>query len=307
MQHVTLTQRQSVLSYTLAFIFIIAMIAIASFFDDREIILPEIAAMAVALWVYREQNWMRHPEKIFIWPTITALLGFGINLLSIPFTTKLILILASMLLFFLLFRYSLAPALATGFLPIVTNATEISFIISILVTTFILMFLVIFAKFKITPDRNVTLQPKLMGIYAVIVLISIGVASIFNYAHLAVLPPIAVVIYESLYMKMYSLRILLKQTIVLTLSATIGVLLYFYVVNWIAVILLTMPLMWLLLHLFNMRIPAVYAFPLLAYVFPQEALPLLPIASLLVSLLSLGLVLGYRKMQGTTMSIMQQK
>ncbi|MEQ5323954.1 hypothetical protein [Proteus sp. fly-1008] len=115
MQHVTLTQRQSVLSYTLAFIFIIAMIAIASFFDDREIILPEIVAMAVALWVYREQNWMRHPEKIFIWQTITALLGFGINLLSTPFTTKLILILASMLLFFLLFRYSLAPALATGF------------------------------------------------------------------------------------------------------------------------------------------------------------------------------------------------
>jgi len=85
MQSGKLTPSQERRSYFCAFVFIVTMVAAASFWDDREIVLPEIAAMAVALFAYREQSWMRHPEKIFLWPTVTALLGFGINLLAIPF------------------------------------------------------------------------------------------------------------------------------------------------------------------------------------------------------------------------------
>lgn len=293
MQHVMLTPRQTKISYFFAFLLIIVMVAIASFFEDREIVLPEIAAMAIALWVYREQNWMRHPEKIFLWPTVTAILGFSINLLEISFAAKLILILISMLCFFLLFRYSLAPAIATGFLPIVTNATEYSFIISIIVTTLALMLVVMIAKLKTDNNRQPNIQPKIITVYALIIIASIGVAEMIGYVHLAVLPPVAVVIYESLHMKMYSIRMLLKQVAVLTLSALVGVLLYFYLVNWIAVVVLSLPIMWLILNRFKMRVPAVYAFPLLVYVFPQNALIMLPVAALLVSLFSLGLVLGF--------------
>ncbi len=301
MQHVTLTRRQSIYSYSGAFIFILAMIAIASLGNDREIVLPEIAAMAIALWVYREQDWMLHPEKVFLWPTVTALLGFGINLLTLPFIAKLVLVLMGMLLFFSIFKYSLAPALATGFLPIVTNATEFSFIFSIVITTFILMAVVIFAKLKTNSNREAQIKPNLMAIYAVIIGLSIIVASLANYPHLAVLPPVAVVIYESLHMKMYSWRMVIKQSIVLTLSATIGVTLYLIINHWVVVALLSMPLMWGLLSIFKMRVPAVYAFPLLAYVFPRDALPLLPIASLFVSFGSLGMVFLYRAVTGTLM------
>ncbi len=72
MQQATLTPRQARLSYFCAFAFIAAMVAAAAVWNDREIVLPEIAAMAIALWVYREPGWMRHPEKIFLWPTATA-------------------------------------------------------------------------------------------------------------------------------------------------------------------------------------------------------------------------------------------
>lgn len=68
-------------------------------------------------------------------------------------------------------------------------------------------------------------------------------------------------------MKMYSWRMVIKQSIVLTLSATIGVTLYLIINHWVVVALLSMPLMWGLLSIFKMRVPAVYAFPLLAYVF----------------------------------------
>ncbi|HBY43525.1 MAG TPA: hypothetical protein DEH03_07525, partial [Brevundimonas sp.] len=67
MQPITLDRRSAALSYAAAFAFIIAMTAVAQLLNDREIILPEIAAMAVALWAWRDQAWMRRPEAIFLW------------------------------------------------------------------------------------------------------------------------------------------------------------------------------------------------------------------------------------------------
>lgn len=306
MQQTTLTPRQARLSYFCAFAFIAAMVAAAAVWNDREIVLPEIAAMAIALWVYREPGWMRHPEKIFLWPTATALMGFGINLLAIPYTAKLALVLAAMLLFFLLLRYSLAPALATGFLPVVTNATEPSFIAAIVVSTLLLMLGVMLGRLRASTDRTASVQPRLMAAYAAIILAGIGLAALAGNTHLAVLPPVAVVVYESLHMKMYSWRMLFKQTAVLTLSAAVGVALYLAVEDWMTVVLLDLALMWLLLRLFEMRMPAVYAFPLLAYVFPRDALPQLPAAALLVSLFSLTLVMAYRKLQKPAMALERQ-
>ncbi|TDF81053.1 hypothetical protein [Pseudomonas sp. H9] len=302
MQHSALTPRQTALSYFSAFMFVVAMVAIAGFYSDREIILPEISAMAVALWVYRDQNWMRHPEKIFLWPSATALLGFCINLLAIPYAAKLMLVLGAMLMFFLVFRYSLAPALATGFLPVVTNATEISFLLAIVTTTLALMFAVKLAKLRTDHNRSVVVMPKVLAVYAAIILAAIGIAASLGNPHLAVLPPVAVVVYETLHMKMYSWRMVLKQTLALTLSATIGVMVYLYLNNWVAVAAVSLVLMWLLLRLLKMRMPAVYAFPFLAYVFPQQAIEWLPVATVLVSFFSLSLVLAYHVTQNAKAS-----
>lgn len=151
------------MSLFFAFAFIAAMVGAAALWNDREIVLPEIAAMVVALWVYREQSWMRHPEKVFLWPTATALIGFGINSLAIPFAAKLVLTLAGMLLFCLLLRYSLAPALATGFLPVVTNTTEPSFIVAIVVSTLVLMLAVVVGRLRAGTDRSAPVRPGVMG------------------------------------------------------------------------------------------------------------------------------------------------
>ena len=100
MQLKMLSPRQNLLSYAAAFAFILTMVGVAAAFNDREIVLPEMAAMAVALWAYRDQPWMSQPEKIFWWPSLTALMGFGINFLPLPFVGKLVLALAGMLLLF---------------------------------------------------------------------------------------------------------------------------------------------------------------------------------------------------------------
>jgi hypothetical protein len=52
--------------------------------------------------------------------------------------------------------------------------------------------------------------------------------------------------------------------------------------------------MFALLKLFDMRIPAVYAFPFLVFVFPQDSVMQLPSASCLMASFSLGCVYLYR-------------
>jgi len=293
MQDSNVAGRSEVISYFCAFIFVVLMVGISEVYVDREIILPEVSAMAVALWVYRDQRWMIHSEKIFLWPTATALLGFGINILSIPFFAKLTLVLGGMLMFFLIFRYSLAPALATGFLPVVTDATGGSFLISILVTTLILMLVVMVFGLRTKHERSANVRPELLVVYALIVLVSITGASLLGYPHLAVLPPVAVVVYEALHAQMYSWKVLLKQTMALTVAAIVGVAAHWFFDGWLVVALVCLPLMWLVLWQLGMRMPALYAFPLLVSVFPQHAVLLIPMATLLVTLLSLSLVLSY--------------
>ena len=116
------------------------MIATAILFKDKEIILPEIAALSVGIITFRENKWIQRPIHIFLLPSITAILGFGINFLPIILSLKLVLVLIGMLVFLRIFKSQLAPALATGLLPIVTNAHSFLFLISIIFFVLLLYF-----------------------------------------------------------------------------------------------------------------------------------------------------------------------
>ncbi len=295
MNNTTLSTKIAGLSYLGAFIFIMAMVATATYFGDAEIVLPEVAAMAVALLAFREASWMKQPEKIFLFPSLTAIMGFGINMLPIAYLSKIGLVLIGMLLLMLVFRYNLAPALATGFLPIVTNAHNTSFVISILVTTFLLMLLVVLFKLNKGVARSSSVDRRIMLAYAVIMLVWMIISWSLGHPQFAVIPPIAVVVYESLHMKMYTVKMAVKQTAVLSLAAGIGVILFLNLSSWSLVGLLDLGLMFMLLRLFKMHVPAVYAFPFLAFVLPKEVLADLPWATVAVSVFSFGAVLIFKK------------
>lgn len=281
-------------SYVMAFLFILLMVVAAYGLNDREIILPEMAAMAVGLWVYRDKQWLNQPDKIFILPSLTAVIGFCINLMPISYLLKLVLVLCAMLLVMRMFNYILPPALATGFLPIVTQAYELSFLISIFVTSFMLMLGVVLFKLNQGIERKGNFDRRKIGVYASITLIGFAHAAIFKVEAMALIPPITVVVYESLNMMMYSLKMYLKQVAVLTLSISMAVLMQLWIQDGIILTLIYMPLMFLLLKLFDMRIPAVYAFPFLVFVFPQDSVMALPVASGLMASFSFGCVYVYR-------------
>ncbi|MGF7004694.1 hypothetical protein [Aminobacter sp. BE322] len=270
------------------------MVLAAAVVGDAEIILPEVAAMAVALWAYREKGWVRQPEKIFIAPSATAVIGFTVNLFDIPYIAKLVLVLFLMAALLRLMKSNFAPSLATGVLPIVTNATHFSFLIAIFATTLVLMAGVLLFRLNKGVPRDAPVNYWYMLVFLVLHLIWVGVAVAAGYPQMAVIPPITVVVYESLQMPMYMAKMAMKQVAVLTLSATIGTLLYLNIDSWVLVAALDMAIVYLILRIFSARIPAAYAFPLLPFVFPAESVPQLPYAAAVVSAFLFGLVLLFK-------------
>ncbi len=291
------SNKGTIISYISAFAFIIVMIMASVILKDPEIILPEIAAMAIAMWVYREAGWTRQPSKIFLAPSITAAIGFTVNQLPIAYLGKVILTLVLVMLFLRLIQSNLAPSIATGLLPLVMNANEWSFIISVFIFTFILMLGVLVFAINKGLEKKVKIQYKYMLVFLVLNILWISLCWLTGYQQLAVIPPILVVVYEVLQKPMYSGKMAFKQGLALTISATVGTLLYFAIDSWILVTLLDMILMLILLRIVGIRMPAVYAFPLLPFVFPDDIVTKLPLGALIASVFLLGAVLAYKKVE----------
>ncbi|MBE3569191.1 MAG: hypothetical protein IMW92_03455 [Bacillales bacterium] len=292
----TVSKKEVIISYIVSIAFIIAMITASVTLKDHEIILPEVAAMAIAMWVWRDAGWIRQPSKIFFAPSITALIGFVVNQLPISYLGKVIFTLILMIIFLWTIQSNLGPSIATGLLPVVTNATEWSFVISVIILTFLLMIGVLLFRLHKGLEKKTEIQYKYMAVFLVLIFVWIGLCSIVGYP-LAVIPPILVVVFESLQKPMYNGKMAFKQGLVLTISATIGTLLYFSIDSWILATFLDMILMLILLHIVGIRVPAVYAFPLLPFVFPDEIVAQLPLGSLITCIVLLSAVLAYKKIE----------
>jgi hypothetical protein len=292
----TVSKKGMIISYIIAVTFILVMITASVLLNDHEIILPEVAAMAIAMWVYREAGWIRQPLKIFLAPSITAVIGFAVNQLHISYLGKVSLTLILLMLFLRIIQSNLGPSIATGLLPVVTNANEWSFIISVFIFTFILMIGVLVFGLNKGLEKKMKIQYKYMLVFLVLIFVWMGLCWLVGY-QLAVIPPILVVVYESLQKPMYNEKMAFKQGVVLTISATVGTLLYFAIDSWILVTLLDMILMLILLRIVGIRVPAVYAFPLLPFVFPDHIVAMLPLGSLITCVFLFASVLAYKKIE----------
>ncbi|OXT17240.1 hypothetical protein B9K06_12555 [Bacillus sp. OG2] len=87
------------------------------------------------------------------------------------------------------------------------------------------------------------------------------------------------------------------EGLALTISATVGTLLYFAIDFWVLITLLAMVLMLILLRIVGSRLPAVFGFPLLPFVFPDEIVARLPIGTLVTSVFFFSFVLLFKKVE----------
>lgn len=289
----------------LSYIFILSMISVSLFLSDKEIILPEMAALAVGCIIYEHPVWISKPLHIFLLPSLTAICGFLINRLDITMAEKLIAILIVMLLVLRIFKSSLAPALATGLLPIITNCTSFSFIASILVFTLILALGLFFKPEASREKKGIVIENQNRNTLLYLVFISSWIlfCSHFGWLFMAAIPPIIVVGYESVHKKEYTFDVFYKQIICLFLAAFIGAQTLYFIDNLIIVAFVDILLVSLVLRLFQFKMPPVYAMALLPMVLHNFSHNYFYFQVLLVSIVILSTVYFYKKIEAKNRSI----
>lgn len=292
--------KRDVRDYFIGFALVLTMVGIATWLNDYEIILPEIGALTAGMWIYHNPTWVSQPLKIFLAPSGTAVIGFVVNQLPISYPEKVGITLLFILLLLNVLRSTLAPSFATGLLPIIINATHWSFILAIFAFTLTLMVGVLLqGHYKGQPAGQPLHYQHMLG-FVLAAAVWIGAVWLAGYPQMAGIPPVLVVFFEVSQKSSYSGKLAVKHIIALGGAATIGVLVHLVIGSWLLATLITLPLVFVLLQLLRIKLPAAYAFPLLALVLPANMFHTLPIAATLAACFFLGATFAYRKLAALT-------
>ncbi len=283
MDYSILGKKESVQSYIFGFSFILIMVISSLYFDDKEIILPEIAALSIGIFTFRENKWLQQPFHIFLLPSITAILGFGINFLAIPFLLKLIIILIAMLLILRIFKSQLAPSLATGLLPIVTNAHSFLFLFAIFMFVFLLFIFIKLFKIKPTEQTSPVIYESHNRLLICLFLIWSVICHFSGYNYYAAIPPVIVVAFESLNNPALKLKVRLKRILALFISSIIGCLTIKYLNNFLLASFIDLMIVSSLLFFLNLRLPPAFAMVILPMIMPEKTIEHLPLATFIMS------------------------
>lgn len=185
------------------------MTAVAFGFNEKEIILPELAALSIGFFMHKKNELTDNPVHLFLLPSLTAFLGFFINQPDINLEAKIVLVLTGMFMLLHFIKSSLAPALATGLLPIITNCNSYIFLISIIVFMGTLGVLVeaFFRSENLEENKKNNRKPLLSAVVllAVLIMWTIICAAAGNM-QMAAIPPVIVLGFESINKKHYTLK-----------------------------------------------------------------------------------------------------
>lgn len=284
---------RSMLAYTLIFL----MIGASVLLHNREMILPEVAALAVAGLIYRNPGWLSRPFHIFLLPSLTATGGFLINNAEFPLAAKLILAVAFVLLTLLLFKSTLAPALATGLLPVITNITSVHFIYAIATFTALLA-ASMYAKPGASGMHSVSKRRHQDHIlYFGWISAWILICAQNGWMHMAAMPPVLVVGFESVHKEDYQFAVFYKQALCLFLTAFTGVLSLYYLHNLLLSAVIDLIAVTFLLRLVKFKFPPAYAMALLPMVLPGASPKYFYWQVLVMAAVVLGGIYSYKNLR----------
>lgn len=104
---------------------VVSMFAIAALMNEKEIIFPEIAALALGAWVIPQSSWDKKPVNLWVSPSLAAFTGMAI-IKFLPFDSLIMIVvaLALVILQLHLMKSHVFPALSAAILPIIVHANS---------------------------------------------------------------------------------------------------------------------------------------------------------------------------------------
>lgn len=265
-----LNKKSLFFDYLLAGILLLLMAIFSIITDDIEIILPELGALCAGCLIYKKASWNSNPKSLFILPSITACLGFAINKFDLTLEFKVALVLFCIFMLFYLSKNVLAPAIATGLLPIITNCHSIYVLISTLLFT-LLLAIIVSKNYKSEDKIAKDAVPfRTYFAYFSILIIWFSFCYYNNYNFMLAIPPVIVIGLEIITEPVIKFKQILIKIIILTICAFIGSLIYLYIDGLILVIGVNFISISLFLYLFKQKMAPAYAIALLPIVLKND-------------------------------------
>jgi hypothetical protein len=123
-------------SQFVAILLVVTMFAIAGYADQKEIIFPEISALALGAWVMERSPWQSASFNFWLSPTLAALTG-TIIMRSFPYSPFFMIAgaFAVVVLQMKFLRSDVLPSLSAAILPIITRADSWYYPLSVCLLT----------------------------------------------------------------------------------------------------------------------------------------------------------------------------
>lgn len=286
-------------------IFVIAiMVGASEVLGEKEIIFPEITAIAIGLFIAPHRSWQVNKARILILISICSVLGLMISLfVPLPLWLKMSIAFIICQFIFIFSKTSFAPMISAAILPVMLGTKSIIYpVAAITLTALILLCSFLLEKLKFKENETYIPQPLPekkdyydLILRALVAGICIALAINFNF-DFAVAPPVLVAFTEFTRRNCKARQKPIKTVLLILLCAFVGT-----VCRYFCTVQLRLPLtfsavtatiiMLAILHLFKMYLPPAGALTTLAMLIPQEKLFLYPIEILAGVSVFMGLAL----------------
>ncbi|MBO7743390.1 hypothetical protein I8J29_04235 [Paenibacillus sp. MWE-103] len=206
-----------------AYLLVVVMLAGSVLLDQRDVLFPEIAGMAMGVIVFRVPHWIKNPLHLWLSPTLGAFIGTSLNYASLAPLIKLWIGLAIIVILMHLFRVQFGPTIPAALLPIFIGLHDYVFALSTAVFSFVIMW----AAYAVRTPEKASKDPVKFRNVADTVIITLllmlwmGIVAATGFEALIV-PPVFALIFEVFHSN-FTWKLIPPRLAVLTITALLSV------------------------------------------------------------------------------------
>ncbi|MDQ0878452.1 hypothetical protein QFZ77_007111 [Paenibacillus sp. V4I3] len=256
-------------SFLSAYILVILMLVAAVVLQQKDILFPEIAGMAMGVMVFPVPHWMKKPVHLWLSPTLGAFIGTSLNDLSLMPLPKILFGLVIIVILMHIFRVNFGPTIPATLLPIFLGLHDYVFAITTAVFTFVIML----AAFRLRNPEKLSGGPQNFRKKTDTVIITIVLALWIGLAfstrlEVLVVPPVFALIFEVFHAEKFTWKLIPPRLAVLTITAILSVGVYHLLAGsiiWVGVVNVLITL--ILCNLFKAPVPVAFGVSLMPLIF----------------------------------------
>lgn len=302
-----LKRKSKIANNIMAVAITILMVAVSFFMGEKEIIFPEIAALATGFFLAPKIPWNASPVKFVFLMTFSSFVGLALSAwLPVHIMLKIFIGIVFSATLLTIFKSNLYPLLSACILPIIMNTQSLYYSLSVFVLTLIIVLGKMFlCKAKlgdniIKNEDNFVPKSFLFWIIITVVLMLYSVFPVFSTTVLLVAPPLMVMFVE---LVSENEKFKGKEILVLTVTVLCGFIGAFSrwgfceILGFSSILsaVVTVALVIIIFEVFKIYFPPAAALAFLPLIIDSSQLLLYPVYIIVTASIITGSVMIYRK------------